>query len=353
MGRRGYPPEFRRRVLDLVESGRKVDDVARDLGISSQSIYTWRRQDRIDRGLVPGLTSAEKAELVAAKRRIAELETELDRAPAGHRVAAGGGAPKRRFEAAAVIVAEGVPAQVVCRVLGVSESGYYAWRGRAPSQRSVRHVWLTDLIRQAHASSRGVYGARRVHAELTLGHGVAVGHGAVELLMRRAGIAGISGRPKWSRVRTQPTASDMVERQFGRDGANQCTASILSNAVVARTLFAPRTVSGSAGRLRNRRGRTRARPATRPTAHNRSQIKHNSLSRRADHPGKAEESQQRSRAVDTAHVTCYWSSPPDCKGIAVSRLGSRDPSRFHCPGATCFAYEPSPLMAQVHPVQGC
>ena len=77
MGRRGYPPEFRRKVLDLVESGRSVADVARDLDISQESIYTWRRQDRIDRGLVPGLTSAEKAELTAAKRRIAELETEL------------------------------------------------------------------------------------------------------------------------------------------------------------------------------------------------------------------------------------------------------------------------------------
>jgi transposase len=77
MGRRGYPPEFRRKVLDLVEAGRSVADVARDLEISEQSIYTWRRQDRIDRGLVPGLTSAEKAELAKAKRRIAELETEL------------------------------------------------------------------------------------------------------------------------------------------------------------------------------------------------------------------------------------------------------------------------------------
>jgi transposase-like protein len=45
MGRRGYPPEFRRKVLDLVEAGRKVADVARDLGISDQAIYTWRRQD--------------------------------------------------------------------------------------------------------------------------------------------------------------------------------------------------------------------------------------------------------------------------------------------------------------------
>ena len=77
MGRRGYPPEFRRRVLDLVEAGRPIAEVAQALGISGQSIYTWRQQDRIDRGLEPGLTSGEQAELAVAKRRIAELETEL------------------------------------------------------------------------------------------------------------------------------------------------------------------------------------------------------------------------------------------------------------------------------------
>jgi transposase-like protein len=76
-GRRGYPPEFRRKVLDLVEAGRPIAEVAQALGISDQSIYTWRRQDRTDRGLEPGLTSTEKGELAAAKRRIAELETEL------------------------------------------------------------------------------------------------------------------------------------------------------------------------------------------------------------------------------------------------------------------------------------
>ena len=77
MGRPGYPPEFRRKMLDLVEAGRPIAEVVQALGISAQSIYTWRRQDRIDRGLEPGLTSPEKSELVAAKRRIAELETEL------------------------------------------------------------------------------------------------------------------------------------------------------------------------------------------------------------------------------------------------------------------------------------
>jgi transposase len=77
MGRRGYPPEFRRRVLDLLGAGRRVTDLARDLGVSSQTIYLWRRQEQIDRGLVPGLTSAERTELTAARRRIRELEAEL------------------------------------------------------------------------------------------------------------------------------------------------------------------------------------------------------------------------------------------------------------------------------------
>jgi transposase-like protein len=64
-------------VLDLVEAGRPIVEVAKDLGISAQSIYTWRRQDRVDRGLEPDLDSGEKAELTAVRRRIAQLEAEL------------------------------------------------------------------------------------------------------------------------------------------------------------------------------------------------------------------------------------------------------------------------------------
>ena len=74
---RRYPPEFRRKVLDLVAAGRPVAQVASDLAISAQVIYTWRRQHLIDTGQVPGITSSDQAELVAARKRIAELETEL------------------------------------------------------------------------------------------------------------------------------------------------------------------------------------------------------------------------------------------------------------------------------------
>lgn len=74
---KGYAPEFRQRVIDLVEGGRRIAEVAAELGISEQSIYTWRRQARIDAGVEPGLSTAEHAELVSARKRIRELETEL------------------------------------------------------------------------------------------------------------------------------------------------------------------------------------------------------------------------------------------------------------------------------------
>ncbi len=77
MAPRGYPAEFRQRVVDLVEAGRPVAQVAAELGISDQSVYTWRRQARIDAGTDAGLTTAEKAELAALRKQVRELEAEL------------------------------------------------------------------------------------------------------------------------------------------------------------------------------------------------------------------------------------------------------------------------------------
>jgi putative transposase len=123
------------------------------------------------------------------------------------------------------MAAENLPVQLACRVLGVSESGFYAWRSRPPSALALRHTWLTELIRQVHVDSRGVYGARRVHAELTLGHGVRVGTEAVTLLMRRAGIQGISGtvslaantkRPRCRRSRRSTVRSHRSRSAVGQ-----------------------------------------------------------------------------------------------------------------------------------------
>ncbi|MCX5563007.1 transposase [Streptomyces sp. NBC_00038] len=74
---RSYPPEFRRKVLDFVASGKKVAEVAQLLGISDQTICAWCRQHLIATGQLPGTTNSDLSELAAARKRIAELEAEL------------------------------------------------------------------------------------------------------------------------------------------------------------------------------------------------------------------------------------------------------------------------------------
>ena len=74
---RRYPFELRHKVLDPIEAGRPVVEIAEQLGVSDQTIYNWNNEDRIGRGQRRGVTTAESVELAAARKRIRELETEL------------------------------------------------------------------------------------------------------------------------------------------------------------------------------------------------------------------------------------------------------------------------------------
>jgi transposase-like protein len=65
-------------VLDLIEAGKPVAEIAVQLGITAQTVYNWRNQDQIDRGIRGGMSTSESAELTAARKRIRELETELE-----------------------------------------------------------------------------------------------------------------------------------------------------------------------------------------------------------------------------------------------------------------------------------
>ena len=74
---RPYPPEFRARAIALVRSGNQVKQTAYELGISAGCLHDWIKQDRIDRGEIPGTSTSESVELRAARKWIRELETEL------------------------------------------------------------------------------------------------------------------------------------------------------------------------------------------------------------------------------------------------------------------------------------
>ena len=116
-----------------------------------------------------------------------------------------------------ILVGAGFPVARCCQVLAVSSQGYYRYRRRPLSPTKMRREWLTALIREAHADSRGTYGSRRVHAELTKGRGIHVSLNLVTLLMHQAGIAGLPGPAKVRRIKGTPTADDLVERKFARD----------------------------------------------------------------------------------------------------------------------------------------
>ena len=119
------------------------------------------------------------------------------------------------------LVDAGLPPKVCCRVLGVSSPGYYRYRNRPLSRTQMRRQWLTGLIREVHVASRGTYGSRRVHAELTLGMGVQVSERLVAILMSLAGIYGLPGPARVKRLRGIVTADDLVNRKFHRLSPNE------------------------------------------------------------------------------------------------------------------------------------
>lgn len=109
------------------------------------------------------------------------------------------------------------PVSLQCELLGVSRSGYYEWLRRGPSDREIADELLTAKIREIHKRARGVYGARRVHAELRLGHDIRVSRKRVERLMRQAGISGLVTRKRGRttvRVPGVRVADDLVRRGF-------------------------------------------------------------------------------------------------------------------------------------------
>jgi len=108
------------------------------------------------------------------------------------------------------------PVVTASRLLGVSPSGYYAWKGRGPSAREGTDATLTERIRKIHEGSRGTYGAPRVHFELTT-DGVRVSRKRVARLMKTAGLQGVSRRKGVRTTVRCPQACpapDLVERDF-------------------------------------------------------------------------------------------------------------------------------------------
>jgi putative transposase len=201
---RTYDPEFRRRVVELVRAGRPARVVAAELGLAEATVYRWKAQDLIDRGVKPGTSTSERGDLAAARRRIKELETELALVTQAAKLFEEGVRPKAKYPVIAELAGQGFSAKRCCRILGVAASGFFMWRRRPPSPRQLRLAWLTDLV-------RAIYG-----------HGVIVNRKTVRKIMRLHGLHGLPGSSKRFRRKANiATTADLVERRFDRPAPDQ------------------------------------------------------------------------------------------------------------------------------------
>jgi len=115
------------------------------------------------------------------------------------------------------------PVATMCRLLGVSTSGFYAWLNRPESARARRDAELADKVEAIHSRSRGTYGAPRIHAEL-YAEGEQVSRKRVARLMKARGLEGASRRKgcrTTSRDEASRPAPDLVEREFSAEAPDR------------------------------------------------------------------------------------------------------------------------------------
>src|SRR6202158_3582476 len=188
-----YAPESRQQMIELVRSGRDPEQLAREFEPSAQAIRNWVAQADRDGGRRDdGLTTVERDDPPQAFGFVRANQ-------AMHAV------------------------RMMCRLLGVSPSGFYAWRRRSPSARAMADAALSGRIRAVHEHSRGNYGAPSVRDQRAA-EGQAASRKRIARLMQDAGLAGISRRRRFvttRRDRQARPAPDLVDRNFAASGRDQ------------------------------------------------------------------------------------------------------------------------------------
>lgn len=138
--------EFRSKIIDLARAGRRPEELAAEFELSNQAVRNWIRQADLDAGKrTDGLTSEERTELCTLRKKVKQLtiEREILSKAAAWFARETETLPKRVFR-----LVKSHPAKyrisTMCRTLGVSTSGYYAWLLRAPSARKQWDITLGD-----------------------------------------------------------------------------------------------------------------------------------------------------------------------------------------------------------------
>ncbi|WP_420481508.1 IS3 family transposase [Actinopolymorpha pittospori] len=242
---RKYGDELRERATRMAVEARKdpasrpgaIARIAEQLGMHPETLRGWVRQAEIDGGVRPGTSSDESKRIADLERENRELKraNEILRTASAF-FAAGGARPQDQVSVPTAVLVDYIDAhrdrfgvEPICEVLSsggtkIAPSTYYAAKTRPASARAIRDAELVPVIRQVHTDNLGVYGARKVHAEVNR-QGTLVARCTVERLMKAEGLAGIR-RDKTRKTTLSEGAEtkrpeDLVKRQFLAQAPNQ------------------------------------------------------------------------------------------------------------------------------------
>ncbi|WP_246279909.1 IS3 family transposase [Nocardioides daedukensis] len=256
---RKYSVELQQRATRMAMDARKdpesargaIKRVADQLGVHPEALRNWVRQGEIDGGVRPGTTTDDATRLAELEREVRELRraNEILKTSAAF-FAAGGARPQDQVEVPTAVVVDYIDqhreefgVEPICAVLKdagvqIAPSTYYAAKTRPPSARAVRDAELVVDIKTAHRANLGVYGVRKVHAELNR-EGVKVARCTVERLMRAEGLRGI---PREKTRKT--TIGDGAETERPEDKVNRKFVATAPNQLWVADLTYVRTHAG-------------------------------------------------------------------------------------------------------------
>ncbi|MBK8261976.1 MAG: IS3 family transposase [Nannocystis sp.] len=217
--RRIFTPEQKAEAVKIVRTaGKPVGQVAREMGLTETALRNWVRQDEINRNPNPQgpLTTDERAELARLRKELKRVEMERD-----FFKKSGGLLRQGHVSIFEVIAAEEAdfPVKMMCELLEVARSGYYAWKGRDPSERAKENEALTKEIEVIHGESRKTYGSPRIREELRA-RGRKVSRKRVARIMRQKGIYGRQKRKFRNTTDSNhkhPVADNVLARNFTVD----------------------------------------------------------------------------------------------------------------------------------------
>ncbi|MGE0285233.1 MAG: IS3 family transposase [Bradyrhizobium sp.] len=225
MGRRRFERAFKLEAVRLVrERGVSVAQAARDLDIHENMLRKWVKEFAADpQHAFPGQgqMKPEQIEIERLRREVIKLKAERDIPKKGRSLLREGVDMKFGF----IVKHRGIwPVAWLCEALGVSRSGFHAWLGRAPSERSRSDEVVGAKVRASFLASDRTYGARRVWHDV-LADGVSCGLHRIERLMRTQALRARPRRrrrpPDLGERSVDAVAANVLDRSFEAPAPNR------------------------------------------------------------------------------------------------------------------------------------